>query len=302
MENKKVDQQKMLKSILDGIEALICVCDLDTFEILFLNDSIRNHFNLKEDGIGQLCHKFLQGLDEPCSICPYAQLHKDPEKTFVWEHKERIKGSILRKTAKLIDWPDGRKAHLEYAIDITELRHTQETVIDLQTKAEKIYFDPLTGIYNRRYFSENADRLICTLSRSSAMLSLMMVDLDFFKKYNDIYGHIKGDECLRTVAQIMNDNTTRKDDFTARYGGEEFVVVLPNTDEDGARLIAERMLKDVRNSKIPHIGNGEQRVTISIGLVTGTEISAPDLPIYVIPQAVELPQFRNIKDLVLFLK
>ncbi len=68
----------------------------------------------------------------------------------------------------------------------------------------------------------------------------------------------------------MNDNTTRKDDFTARYGGEEFVVVLPNTDEDGARLIAERMLKDVRDSNIPHIGNGEQRVTISIGLVTGT--------------------------------
>ncbi|MDR2900649.1 MAG: GGDEF domain-containing protein [Treponema sp.] len=271
MTDRDIDKLAVLRSVLNGIESLICVCDCDTFEILFLNDSIRKHFQLKGDGVGQKCYKLLQNLDEPCDVCPYKELIQEPNKTFIWEHHERVKGSILRKTAKLIDWPDGRKAHLEYAVDITELRQIQETVLHLETKAKQVYFDPLTEIYNRRYFDENSERLMSILSRSDGgVLSLAMIDLDYFKNYNDLYGHIKGDECLKNIAQIIQNDITRKDDFVARYGGEEFVIVLPNAKENGARMIIERMIKDIRKKNILHEDSGkENRVTVSIGLVTG---------------------------------
>lgn len=270
MPNEDIDQQKMLRSILDGMEALICVCDSETFDILFLNDSIRNNFNIEDNGIGHKCYKLLQKRDDPCPSCPYEELHREPDKTLVWEHKEAVKGSILRKTARLIDWPNGRKAHLEYAIDITELRKTQEEVAHLGFEVAKIYFDSLTGIYNRRYFDENIEHLISTLSRCNGELSILMADIDFFKKYNDTYGHIKGDECLKMVAGIIQKCITRNDDFVARYGGEEFVIVLPYTDEIGARMIAERIIQEVWNCNILHDGNdNKKRITISIGATTG---------------------------------
>jgi diguanylate cyclase (GGDEF)-like protein len=148
--------------------------------------------------------------------------------------------------------------------------HLEKNIQHLEKEVDKIYYDPLTGIYNRRYFNENMERLISTLSRSGGSLSLMMVDIDFFKKYNDTYGHLKGDECLKIVAKTLSDSTTRKEDFVARYGGEEFVIVLPNAHESGACMIAERMIENVRNNNIPHSENGdEKRVTISIGVTSG---------------------------------
>jgi diguanylate cyclase (GGDEF)-like protein len=114
------------------------------------------------------------------------------------------------------------------------------------------------------------ERLISTLSRSNSILSLMMVDIDFFKKYNDTYGHLKGDECLKIVAETLQSSTTRKEDFVVRYGGEEFIIVLPNANESGAVMIAERMIEHVRNKNSPHENNGEEkRVTISIGVTSG---------------------------------
>jgi diguanylate cyclase (GGDEF)-like protein len=271
MENSNTDQLAMLRSILNGMDSLICVCDSENFDILFLNDSIREKFHIKGDGIGHKCHKLLQALDAPCPMCPYIQLHQAPDKIITWEHQERIHGSILRKTARFIDWTNGRKAHLEYAIDITELRKTQAAVVELESEISKMYYDSLTGIYNRRYFDEHIGRLINTLSRANGVLSVMMADIDHFKKYNDTYGHIKGDECLRIIAETLHNGTSRKDDFVARYGGEEFIIILPNTDENGARLIAERLIENVRNKNIPHEGSGStQYVTISIGVTSGT--------------------------------
>jgi diguanylate cyclase (GGDEF)-like protein len=98
----------------------------------------------------------------------------------------------------------------------------------------------------------------------------MMIDIDFFKNYNDTYGHNEGDKCLRAVAKALTDGITRSDDFVARYGGEEFVVVLPNTEEGGARLIANKLLENVRDCKIPHTHSvTADHVTVSIGVTTG---------------------------------
>jgi diguanylate cyclase (GGDEF)-like protein len=135
---------------------------------------------------------------------------------------------------------------------------------------DNVNYDALTGIFSRRYFDENLLRLMKILSRSNGILSLIMIDIDFFKNYNDTYGHNEGDKCLRAVAKALTDGITRSDDFVARYGGEEFVVVLPNTEESGARLIANKLLENVRNCNIPHPSSvTADHVTVSIGVTTG---------------------------------
>jgi diguanylate cyclase (GGDEF)-like protein len=107
------------------------------------------------------------------------------------------------------------------------------------------------------------------VSDSGGLLSMMMVDIDHFKLYNDTYGHIAGDNCLKTIADTLKRTVAREGDFVVRYGGEEFVVVLPKTDEEGVRNVAERMLENVRLLALPHkTSDAADHVTISIGAMT----------------------------------
>jgi len=134
----------------------------------------------------------------------------------------------------------------------------------------EVDYDALTGIHNRRFFDESMKRVISTFSRSESLLSILMIDIDFFKRYNDTYGHLEGDKCLKIVAQTLSKSITRTDDFVVRYGGEEFVLVLPNTDENGAQLIAEKLLVNIRKCNILHEQNdAADCLTISIGATTG---------------------------------
>jgi len=134
----------------------------------------------------------------------------------------------------------------------------------------KVHFDALTGLYNRRFMEECLKRVIRTAARSGSCLSVMIMDVDFFKRYNDTYGHSEGDACLKAVAETIAGCLSRTDDFAVRYGGEEFVVVLPNTDETGARVIANKILEAIRARNIPHEKNdAAECVTISIGLTMG---------------------------------
>jgi len=130
--------------------------------------------------------------------------------------------------------------------------------------------DQLTGIYNRRYLDGSLKKIIKFNSRTGGYLSVLMLDIDFFKKYNDTYGHDAGDACLKKVAAALSQCVTREGDFVARYGGEEFAAILPNTDENGARVIAEKMLEKMRECNIPHEKSDiASHVTISIGGTTG---------------------------------
>ncbi|MCL2638557.1 MAG: GGDEF domain-containing protein [Oscillospiraceae bacterium] len=139
---------------------------------------------------------------------------------------------------------------------------------DKMELADKVYYDTLTGIYNRRFMEEALIREIKNLSRSESVLSVLILDVDFFKKYNDTYGHGQGDECLRIVAETLAGCVMREGDFAARYGGEEFVIILPYTDEKGANAAAERVLEAVRSCNIPHEKNPPGYVTVSIGVTT----------------------------------
>ena len=148
-----------------------------------------------------------------------------------------------------------------------EFGSLSQTISDLFTKAN---YDALTGVYNRRFMETLLQQNMEYLSRSGATLSVLMMDIDFFKHYNDHYGHQAGDHCLAAVAKALSNCVTRASDFVARYGGEEFLAVLPNTDEAGARVIAEKMLESVRALDIPHeYSEAGPVVTISAGVTTG---------------------------------
>ncbi len=129
--------------------------------------------------------------------------------------------------------------------------------------------DALTGIPNRRHFSEAMLTEFGRSKRELQPLSLIMCDIDNFKSYNDTYGHSKGDYCLHKVAQTINETLGRASDFCARYGGEEFVVILPNTQRDGAISLAERIRSNVEKNDIEHEKSlPTQIVTLSLGVAT----------------------------------
>jgi len=147
---------------------------------------------------------------------------------------------------------------------------------------EKVHYDALTGIYNRRFLEENLSHIIKSLSRSGGTLSVMMLDVDSFKKYNDTYGHDMGDVCLKKIASAIVECIDRDDDFVARYGGEEFTIVLPNTGETGANIVAKKLIESVRDCNIPHSQNDiADCVTVSIGVTTGSVTHLQDMGDYI---------------------
>jgi diguanylate cyclase (GGDEF)-like protein len=133
--------------------------------------------------------------------------------------------------------------------------------------------DPLTGIANRRAFEATLDQEWRRMMRHGTALSLLMIDVDHFKRYNDTYGHVGGDQCLRAVAQALARRTRRAGELAARYGGEEFAVLLPHTDIAAAKKLGELICETVRGEKIPHAGSTTAPyVTVSVGAACMAEV------------------------------
>jgi diguanylate cyclase (GGDEF)-like protein len=141
-----------------------------------------------------------------------------------------------------------------------ELRRANATLSNLANN------DALTGIANRRSFDEQLAVEWRRTRRDGASISLLAIDVDHFKKFNDCYGHVEGDACLRRVARVLDDAARRAGDFAARIGGEEFALLLPNASLADASLIAEALREDIQALNIVHSGSPDARVTISIGV------------------------------------
>ncbi|MBW4576450.1 MAG: PleD family two-component system response regulator [Aphanothece sp. CMT-3BRIN-NPC111] len=150
--------------------------------------------------------------------------------------------------------------------------------------------DGLTKIANRRRFDEYFDLEWRRMAREALPLSLILCDIDFFKAYNDTYGHIAGDGCLQQVANAISSNAKRPGDLAARYGGEEFAVILPNTQANGALYLAEKIRESVKKLEVAHAGSQIcQYVTLSLGVASmvpqhntsaATLIAAADKALY----------------------
>jgi diguanylate cyclase (GGDEF)-like protein len=157
------------------------------------------------------------------------------------------------------------------------LRTTQEALEKQNAALARLAdTDGLTGLANRRHLDERMALEVARAARERTTLSLIMIDVDFFKRYNDTYGHAAGDDCLRTVARVLAATVNRPADLAARFGGEEFAVLLPNTAQDGARRIAEAICQGVRAAGMAHGASDLGFVTISAGVATAVPAPGDD--------------------------
>ncbi|SHM72302.1 PAS domain S-box-containing protein/diguanylate cyclase (GGDEF) domain-containing protein [Duganella sacchari] len=167
---------------------------------------------------------------------------------------------ILDSEGKLV-------AVVETLRDVTDEKHAQVALEQLATR------DGLTGLANRRCFDDTLNAEWQRALRHQQPLSLLMVDVDNFKQYNDAYGHLGGDECLQRIATAVSSEM-RANDLVARYGGEEFAVILPNQSLKGAAIVAERIRCRVEQLRLPNLGSQQHVVTVSIGAATA--LAAPE--------------------------
>lgn len=154
--------------------------------------------------------------------------------------------------------------------DITAQKRAEEKLKEANELLNRLSnMDGLTGIANRRRFDEYLNMEWSRGYRNQTPLSLLMIDIDFFKGYNDEYGHQAGDDCLRQISHVLKEKVKRSTDLVARYGGEEFAVILPDTDEQGAFIVAEDIRKGIEALQIPHNQSQISKVvTVSAGGAT----------------------------------
>ena len=207
--------------------------------------------------IGEL----LQQMRDGSETSPLAYRCRKRDGTYLW----------LESTARLLrKEEDGQPYGFVHVLrDISDRKAAEEQMQRAYDTVEKLaLLDGLTGVANRRLLDQTLTREWISSKRDKIPLSVLLIDVDLFKPYNDFYGHLEGDECLRQVAQKLQAVLRRPLDLLARYGGEEFVGVLPNTSEEGSEAMAEQVRKVVEACCIPHSRSPYGVVTISIGCAT----------------------------------
>ncbi|EPE2649646.1 diguanylate cyclase [Vibrio fluvialis] len=166
-------------------------------------------------------------------------------------------------------WEAGAVDFLQKPINANTLKHRVRAHLTLKHQSDLLrslaYVDGLTGISSRRHFDQYMEAQMGHAFRKQESLGVLLIDIDFFKQYNDRYGHIAGDDCLRQVAQSLKQSCLRSADMVARYGGEEFVLVLPDTNERGLERIAQRIKQQLEQEAIAHIGSPTSLLTVSAG-------------------------------------
>jgi diguanylate cyclase (GGDEF)-like protein/PAS domain S-box-containing protein len=200
----------------------------------------------------------------------------------------------IRDVVHVIRHEDGSpKMLVGFMFDISQRKRVEEKVMqehrDLREFSHK---DGLTGVANRRVFDATLNEAWEDAMKTGEPLSIVMLDIDCFKQYNDHYGQVRGDECLRRVGRILETIATRPRDLFARYGGEEFVMLLPNTNQAGAEVIAERCRDAIEKAALPHESSSvDANVTLSVGVGTVIPTSSASLRGFL--QAVDAELYRS---------
>ncbi len=165
--------------------------------------------------------------------------------------------------------PTSDGGSLTLMTDVTQIRHAQSSLTAMNQRLTNLASeDGLTGLSNRRAYDTALHRAFAQSQRSGTPLSLLIIDVDHFKAYNDSYGHLAGDNCLRTIGNLLRIALKRPSDMAARHGGEEFAAILPDTPQEGAMQLAETLRKSILGLGMEHNGTKLGAVTVSIGVAT----------------------------------
>jgi diguanylate cyclase (GGDEF)-like protein len=171
---------------------------------------------------------------------------------------------------------------------MSDLMHSEVKVLSYELE-KMSNIDVLTNLYNRRFFNEMYQKEWYSALRSKASLAIIMIDIDYFKKYNDTYGHLQGDKCLKAVAEAIQESVKRPRDIVVRYGGEEFVILLPESSIDGAIHIAKTVLSNVEALILSHVASplyGKVSVSIGVAALIPTNDNIPDLLLHTMDEAL----------------
>lgn len=258
--NKSLHQEALLQML----SAAVCVIDRD-LSVVFSNTA-HDHIYGCESGqmVGHSIREFTeQGFQNASRDFRYFDAGK-----VVDDHEFYHKGTYY--WVSVIPLKDQDGAVYSILVTLMDIGNIKEIEYELK-KSNNILqayseTDFLTGLYNRRAFDEILHSEIRHVRRSNANLSLIIFDVDNFKLYNDVYGHLAGDDVLKAVASAAKEAISREDDVICRYGGEEFAVILPNTESDGALAIAEKMVALVMALNIANEKSPLGVVTISCGV------------------------------------
>ena len=257
----------------------ILVVDDMTTTLLLLHDLLKDTYEVK---IAKSGTKALEILESPNDI-DLILLDIEMPDINGYDVCKRIKNNETIKNIPII-FITGRTSQEdeEYGLNLGAIDYItkpfNKAIVKLRIKnylnlkikndmLEKLsMYDGLTNIRNRRFFDETFEKTFSEIKRDKKSLAVLMIDIDFFKPYNDNYGHGQGDETLRKVAKALEKTIKRASDFVARYGGEEFVILLKDIKKDGVEAVANNLLNAVRELKITHeFSKIENYVTISIG-------------------------------------
>lgn len=257
----------------------ILVVDDMTTTLLLLHDLLKDTYEVK---IAKSGTKALEILESPNDIDLILLDIEMPDMNG-YDVCKRIKNNETIKNIPII-FITGRTSQEdeEYGLNLGAIDYITKpfnkaivklrikNYLDLKIKNDMLeklsMYDGLTNIRNRRFFDETFEKTFSEIKRDKKSLAVLMIDIDFFKPYNDNYGHGQGDETLRKVSKALEKTIKRASDFVARYGGEEFVILLKDIKKDGVEAVANNLLNAVRELKITHeFSKIENYVTISIG-------------------------------------
>jgi diguanylate cyclase (GGDEF)-like protein/PAS domain S-box-containing protein len=258
-----LDEAERYRALVESMPALVCRFRPDGV-LTYVNRAYCDYFGKNPDDlVGRDFFRFIPPEDRDMVRGQFESLTPaNPETTY--EHKvidsqgrerwQRWTDRALFAEGELLEFQS-------FGYDVTEQRRAKDELLHLS------YHDPLTGIANRRKFEEILSQTWKLGARGKNRLSVIIGDIDFFKAYNDTFGHQAGDNCLRQVAAAFSNAAKRDTDLAARIGGEEFALLLPGTGKDGARKLAESIRAEISGLAIKSAPAADKSfVTISLGV------------------------------------
>lgn len=274
-----IDIQLLQAAVMDSRDGItIADFSLPDNPLIFINPSFERMTGyLAEEVIGKNC-RYLQGNDEnqEDQINIIRDAINQKQHCLVTLRNYRKDGTMFwneLSMSPIFDAQGNVTHYLGIQKDVTNKVLTEERLQGSfnEIKASNtmlqymVNIDPLTGVFNRRYFDEQFRIQWQIAIRQKQLLTIFMLDVDHFKKYNDTYGHPAGDEVLKTIAKVLSNSFLRPTDFVARYGGEEFIILTIGGDPYQVAQYAELVVKKVSDLNMPHSGSDKNIVTVSLG-------------------------------------